>query len=163
MQIRPERPEEAAAIAALIAAAFLAAPHADGNEAQIVAKLRQEGGLLLSLVAVEGTALLGHVAASPVTVADAQGWACIAPLCVCPERQRRGIGSALMRAALDQLRAQGMGGVVLVGDPAYYRRFGLVADPAITAPGIPGEYVLSLPMAGTVAGAIRFHPAFGLG
>jgi putative acetyltransferase len=161
--IRPERPEDAAAIGPLITAAFLTAEHRDGTEAAIVDRLRADGALLLSLVAADGPALVGHVAASPVTVGGRPGWAGIGPLAVRADRRRQGIGARLMTAALDALRARGLAGAVLVGDPAYYARFGFAARPGLTVPGIPDAYVLALPFAGPApAGAIAYHPAFSL-
>lgn len=160
--IRPDTPDDAAAIADLIAEAFREAPHADGNEAAIVEALRRDGALLLSLVAVENGCLVGHIAASPAKVGGAT-WACIAPLAVLPARQRRGTGAALLAAALGGLRRAGHPGAVLVGDPAFYGRFGFSARPDLTAPGIPAEYVLALPFgADAPGGAIRFHSAFGV-
>ena len=66
-----------------------------------------------------------------------------------------------MTAALDALRARGLAGAVLVGDPAYYARFGFAPSPGLTVPGVPDEYVLALPFAGPPpTGAIAYHPAF---
>ena len=48
----------------------------------------------------------------------------LAPLAVLPSEQRRGIGAALVRAGLDACRACGCRFVVVLGDPAYYARFG---------------------------------------
>ncbi len=161
--IRDERAEDATAIEATVTAAFLTAPHADGNEAEIVARLRADGALLLSLVAEED-GIAGHVAASPASVGGAAGWAAIAPVSVRPDVQRRGIGSALMRAAVERLRAAGLQGAVIVGDPDYYGRFGFTARDGLVATGIPSEYVLARPFGPAAAsGEIGFHPAFGLG
>jgi putative acetyltransferase len=159
--IRPERPEDAAAIGPLITDAFLTAAHADGTEAAIVDDLRAAGALTLSLVATDGPALVGHVAASPVTIAGRPGWAGIGPLAVRADHRRRGIGAALMAAALDALRARGLQGAVLVGDPAFYARFGFAARPGLTVPGVPDAYVLALPFAGYLpTGTVAYHPAF---
>ena len=133
----PETPDDAPAIAALVTDAFLTAAHADGTEAAIVDGLRAAGALLLSLVATDGPALVGHVAASPVTIAGRPGWAGIGPLAVRADRRRAGIGAALMTAALDALRARGLAGAVLVGDPAYYARFGFAAEPRPDRPRRP--------------------------
>ncbi|MDR0808052.1 MAG: N-acetyltransferase [Gemmobacter sp.] len=163
MIVRRETPDEARAIGQFVTTAFLTARHADGNEAAIVARLRAEGGLLLSLVAEGAKGLIGHVAASPVTIGGAGGWGCIAPLAVCEAARRQGIGAALMRAALARLEAAGAGGVVVLGDPAYYGRFGLIADPARFAPGLPPEYLLGRSFRDPPpAGEVRFHPAFGV-
>ncbi|HRO13980.1 MAG TPA: N-acetyltransferase [Paracoccus sp. (in: a-proteobacteria)] len=161
--IRDEGPSDAGAIRSLVAAAFRDAPHASGTEAQIVDRLRAAGALTLSLVAESQGAILGHAAASPVAVGGASGWCAIGPLAVLPGHQSRGIGSALRRATLGRLRAQGAAGAVLVDDPGFYGRFGFAADPGIGVPGIPAEYVLVLPFGASPAqGPVRHHPAFGL-
>ena len=159
--IRPETPDDAPRIAALVTDAFLSASHADGTEAAIIDRLRADGALLLSLVATDGPGLVGHVAASPATIAGHPGWAGIGPLAVRADRRHQGVGAALMTATLEALRARGLAGAVLVGDPAYYARFGFAARSGLTVPDVPDEYVLALPFAGPVpAGAITFHPAF---
>lgn len=163
MILRPETAADAPAISRLVTEAFATAPHADGNEAEIVERLRAADALLLSLVAEEDDSLIGHIAASAVTVGETPGWACIAPVSVVPAHQRRGIGAALMRAALQALRDRGAGGVVILGDPAYYNRFGLTADGRRRIDGVPGGYVLSLPFTTDPEGAVTFHAAFGMG
>ncbi|MFT4149574.1 MAG: N-acetyltransferase [Paracoccaceae bacterium] len=159
--IRDAEPQDSAAIATLITAAFTDAPHAGGNEAQIVAALRAAGALTLSLVAERGGALVGHIAASPATVEGRAGWFCIAPVSVAPDQQGQGIGAALIIAALDWLRAAEAKGAVLVGDPGYYRRFGFTPRPGLTAEGIPAPYLQALEFGADLAtGAVSFHPAF---
>ena len=100
-------------------------------------------------MAVEGGAIVGHIAFSEVLIdGEACGWFALGPVAVIPERQGDGIGGALVRAGLARLRAQGAAGRVLVGDPGYYGRFGFAADPALRVDGVPGEYVIALPLAG---------------
>src|SRR3954470_7896226 len=65
------------------------------DEARLVDRLRQYGGSLLSIIAVAGTRVVGHIMYSPVTVGNISG-AGLAPLCVLPECHRQGIGSALV-------------------------------------------------------------------
>ena len=82
------------------------------------------GELTVSLVA-ETDGLVGHVAFSPVLIADGSaGWYGLAPVAVLPEWQRRGVGAALIRRGLAILGARGAAGCVVLGDPAYYGRFG---------------------------------------
>lgn len=161
--IRPELPVDVGAIAALTKAAFLNAPHAAHTEAFIVNALRRAGALSVSLVAEQGGVLVGHVATSPVGVSDGSpGWHGLGPISVLPEHQRSGIGSALMRAALRSLREQGATGCMLVGDPAYYRRFGFRTEEQLVYPGVPPEYFMVLPFTDALAqGTVTFHEAFG--
>ena len=165
ISLRPEQPGDAEAIDALTREAFASAPHADGNEADIVDRLRRADALRLSLVAEDRGAIVGHIAFSPVTIDGAEvGWFGLGPVSVLPECQGDGIGSRLIREGLDRLRASGAGGSVLVGEPAFYSRFGFHADPKLILPDIPPEYFQVLcwrpPMP---PGTVAYHPAFGMG
>ena len=162
VEIRPERPGDEAAIHAVTAAAFLAAPHASHTEQFIVRDLRRAGALTLSLVADSDETIVGHVAISPVTIDGAvRGWFGLGPVSVVPEQQGRGIGSRLVRSALQQLRASGAQGCVLVGEPAYYGRFGFRAGPRLVLPGVPAEYFQALSSSDDVPpGVVAFHAAF---
>lgn len=164
MRIRPEAPGDEAAIGALTAAAFAGHPYSDGSEPLIIERLRRLGKLTLSLVAEdEGEGeIVGHVAFSPVTLSGGGGgWYGLGPISVAPGRQRSGIGSALMREGLARLEAQGAAGCALVGDPAYYNRFGFSARPELTTTEVPPEFFLVLPLHGEVpSGMVAFHPAF---
>ncbi len=162
--IRNERPGDEPAIAALTGAAFRDAPHGDGGEVAIVERLRADGDLTLSLVAENlDRAIVGHIAFSPVTISDGTpGWYGLGPMSVIPLRQRAGIGSALIREGLSRLGGIGASGCVVLGDPAYYGRFGFGHDPALTYPGPPAEYFQRLVLQGTApAGTVRYAPAFG--
>jgi putative acetyltransferase len=165
MEIRSERPSDVAAISAVITAAFLEVEHSGGNEAEIVAALRDAGSLAVSLVAVENDRILGHVALSPVAVDGRdEGWFGLAPVAVLPQHQRKGIGRALIEAGLATLREKGAPGCVVLGDPAYYGRFGFEADPAFYLEGVPPEYFQRLSLgAAARGGRVNFHPAFGVG
>lgn len=162
MQIRPESPDDSAAIHAVTELAFRGHPHSDGSEPRIVRGLREAGALSVSLVAEVDGEVVGHVAVSPVTISDGSpGWHGLGPISVAPARQRLGVGSALMQAALAQLRTQGAAGCVLLGDPAYYRRFGFQARPGLVYPGPPAEYFMALPLdAALPRGVVTYHPAF---
>ena len=160
--IRDERADDAPVIAALTTRAFAAAEHASGTEAAIVDALRVAGALTVSLVAVEDGAIVGHVALSPVRIDGAAGgWFGLGPLSVDPARQRHGIGAGLVEAALARLRAAGAAGCMLLGEPAYYRRFGFVSDPALRYGDEASPYFQNLPLAGPPAcGQVSYHPAF---
>jgi putative acetyltransferase len=162
MLLRPETAADVPAIRSLIDEAFSDAPHSSGTEAEIVDRLRADGALTLSLLAVEAEILLGHVAFSPVTIGGQAGWLGLGPLAVRSDRRGRGIGARLVRAGLEQLERQGAEGCVLLGDPAYYGRFGFAADPAIMLAGVPQQYVQLLRFTGRQPrGEILYHPAFG--
>lgn len=163
--IRAETPAHASAIRRVTDAAFAGAPHASGTEGAIVDALRAEGSLALSLVAEADGAVFGHVAFSPVTVAGADvGWLGLGPLSVLPARQRTGVGAALVRDGLARIRAAGTRGCVVLGDPAYYRRFGFEPDPALTFEGVPAEYFMRLAFAEPApAGPVVYRPAFYAG
>lgn len=163
MKIRPERSGDEKAIESVITAAFARAPHSDGNEAAIVARLRESGGLAMATVAEEGCDLVGYAAFSPVTIGSRQcRWFGLGPFAVSPNRQREGIGSALIEDGLSQLVGRGAAGCVVLGDPGFYGRFGFKADRRLILSGPPPEYFLALPFAGTIPrGIVRYHPAFG--
>ena len=164
MDIRDERAADIEALRAMVSEAFRTALHAGGNEAAIVDALRAAGALSVSLVADEAGEVVGHVALSPVVVdgRDA-GWFGLGPLAVRPDRQRRGIGQRLVQAGLDRLRGQGARGVVVLGEPAYYRRFGFRADPGLRLPGLPPDYFMALCLAAPApTGTVAYHPAFAV-
>ncbi len=145
MLVRRERPEDVDAIRRVTAAAFRDVPHAapprgpDGEpgEAALVSRLRADPGWLprLSLVAVDGDEVVGHVVATRAWVDEAPALG-LGPLSVVPHRQRSGVGSALVHALLGAADALDETTVGLLGDPAYYARFGFVPSlrDGITAP-----------------------------
>ena len=162
MNIRSEQPADVATIRALTRAAFANAPHSSQTEAAIVDALRDAGALTLSLVAEDAGTILGHVAFSPVTVGGEAGRYGLGPVSVWPDSQGRGIGQSLIRHGLDELRRIEGRGCVLIGDPAYYCRFGFVADPAVTYAGLPTQYVQRLTFGDAVpSGEIVYHAGFG--
>lgn len=150
------------AISRITEAAFRGHPYSRGTEPFIINGLRRDGALSVSLVAERDGEVVGHIAFSPVEISDgAQNWQALGPVSVKPELQRRGIGSALVRAGLEEIRKRGTAGCVLVGDPAFYRRFGFRSVDALTMEGSPQEFVLSLPFSECgAAGTIIHHPAF---
>ena len=143
ISIREEQPDDAAAIRALHTAAF------EGEvEAAIVDRLREGCPDLLSLVAVDGERVVGHVLFSPVTVDAGPVGMGLAPLAVLPEFQRRGIGSALVERGLATLRDRGCPFVIVLGHPEYYPRFGFerasVYGLASQWEGVPNEAFMAL-------------------
>ncbi|RMH88640.1 N-acetyltransferase [Lysobacter pythonis] len=160
--MRAEDTGDADAIHLVVQAAFREAAHRGGSEQHIVDALRRDGRLSLSLVAEFGGEIIGHLAASPVTIDGHDlGWHGLGPLSVRPDWQRRGIGQRLVTEALARLRAEGGAGCVVLGEPGYYGRFGFHAGPALHLPGMPAEYFQSLPFdTATPEGEVAFAPAF---
>lgn len=166
LAIRPEAPADEAAIEAVTRAAFLVHPHSRQTEQFIIRELRAAGALSVSLVAEEGSRvvgrIVGHIAFSPVRLADGTpGWQGMGPVSVAPDRQRRGIGSALVEAGLARLRELGAQGCLLVGDPAFYGRFGFAQATGLELEGVPAEVFLALSFGPSLpTGRVDFHPAF---
>ncbi|PTD21134.1 GNAT family N-acetyltransferase [Sphingomonas fennica] len=164
MIIRKEQPQDHAAIARITADAFAGVDHSDGTEPAIISALRDAGALALSLVAVDDDGrIAGHAAFSPVTIDGREGgWFGLGPVAVRPDRQRAGIGGALIRAGLEELRRQGAGGCVVLGEPAYYRRFGFERDEALYYDGAPAAYFMRIAFADPAPeGRVEYHPGFG--
>ncbi|WP_245944045.1 GNAT family N-acetyltransferase [Acuticoccus kandeliae] len=160
--IRNETAGDVGAIGRLVTDALKLLAQSTGTEAGIVERLRADGALTLSLVAEDAGAVVGYLAASPARVGSDDGWSLIGPLVVRPARHREGIGSALMAEALRRLRATGRG-AALVGDPAYYGRFGFRSFPGLTVTGCPPDVVQAIPFDGVAPrGEVIHHPAFGL-
>ncbi len=127
-KIRREQVSDHARVYEIQKAAF-----GQDGEAHLVNTLRERARPFVSLVAVKGDDLVGHVLFSPVTIEEtsssenskeAPTFAGLAPLAVTPETQSMGAGSALVRAGLQECARIGWQAVFLLGDPAYYSRFG---------------------------------------
>jgi putative acetyltransferase len=120
--VRQECPDDLRAIRHVNEQAF-----GSPAEANLVDALRAHGKMLLSLVAVIDDLVVGHILFSPVTIESAAGtWPAVGlgPVAVLPARQRHGIGSLLVTTGLAECRQAGHAGVVVLGHPTYYPRFG---------------------------------------
>lgn len=162
--IRKETAEDIPSIRAVVHAAFGAT-----GEADLVDGLRRSGSLKLSAVADIGGRVVGHVAFSPVTIGGSHLALALAPVAVAPDCQRRGIGSAIIRWSLEECRRLGHGVVIVVGDPAYYPRFGFTpASPfGIQCPfPAPSDAFMVLELSPGAAsgchGMVRYQPEFEL-
>jgi putative acetyltransferase len=162
MTIRDERTGDEREIDQIITAAFANHPHSNQSEGWIVKRLRAGNDLTLSLVADENGRVAGYIAFSPVQIDGASaGWHGLGPVAVRPERKRQGIGSALIRAGLERLRALGSNGCVVLGEPEFYKRFGFRTDPRLRLDGVPPELFLVLPFHDVIpAGRVDYDPAF---
>lgn len=160
--IRPEVSSDEDSIEQVTRQAFLSHPFSHQTEQFIIRALRTAHALSVSLVAEEAGRIVGHIGFSPISISDdATGWYGLGPISVAPAWQHRGIGRALIEKGLAELRKIGANGCVLVGDPAFYTRFGFADNPALVLEGVPREYVLSLSFGTFPArGNVEFHPAF---
>lgn len=160
--VRPERPSDAEAISKVVELAFLNAPLTNHSEHILVDALRAAGALTLSLVAVSHGTIVGHVAISPVSITgDIFGWYGLGPLSVRPDVQRKGVGSALVQEALRELKVRGAAGCVVLGEPAYYGRFGFRPEPGLILRGIEPKLFQAISFAGRAPfGIVSYHQAF---
>jgi putative acetyltransferase len=163
--IRIESPEDAARVRQVNELAF-----EQPAEADLVEKLRPACTDALSLVAVDD-AVVGHILFTPVVVESAGRRVVgmgLAPMAVLPDRQRRGIGSDLVRRGLEILRERGCPFVVVVGHPEYYPRFGFerasMHGLANQWAGVPDAafmvLILDMPAMAGVSGVATYRPEF---
>jgi len=138
-------------------------------EAGLVERLRTEADPVVSLVAEDDEGVLGHILFSPVSLsADPDFFAMgLAPMAVMPNRQRQGIGAALIREGLEACRQLGCRAVFVLGHPDYYPRFGFVAASRFGIEcqfEVPDEAFMALELEPGalkgLAGKMHYHPAF---
>jgi len=165
MLVRPERPEDRAAIRLVNKQAFNRS-----DEADLVDRLREEGVVLASFVAEIENQIVGHILFTRMSVETADrsvAAVALAPLAVLPRLQSQGIGSELIRHGLDWLRAQGEQIVLVLGHPDYYPRFGFSTAKAslIESPFNPSSFMaleLKPNALEGIRGKVRYPDAFGL-
>lgn len=164
--IRDEAERDAPAIRALLRQAF-----DTPVEAAIVDALRVACDDRVSLVADHEGEVAGHILFTPVEIGTAAGLVRgygLAPMAVRPALQRRGLGSSLVHAGLDRVRAAGAPFVIVIGHPDYYPRFGFVPASRFGVrcqwPGIPDEAVmlnvLDTGCSASLSGEARYRPEF---
>ncbi len=159
--VRAETPADRDAIRAVHEVAF-----PTPQEADLVDALRVDDDLVLSLVAIEDGAIVGHIAFSRMTVKSDTGDSpalALAPVAVIPEFQREGVGSTLIENGLQLLAKKGEALVFVLGEPDYYGRFGFSAKLAsgFTSP-FPGRYfqLRRLTDDAPVSGSVHYAYAF---
>jgi len=158
--IRNEIESDIKAISEITKAAFDNLPISNHTEQFIINALRDSNALTISLVAVDGKKVVGHIAFSPVTISDGSlGWYGLGPISVLPELHKQGIGKSLVHEGLSALKSLGAKGCVLVGDPGYYERFGFRSLPDLVIEGVPQENVLALPFEESKS-VVVFHDGF---
>ena len=139
------------------------------SEADLVDALRQQAQPVVSLVAEENGELVGHIMFSPVSLSDHPNLKVmgLAPMAVVPVHQRTGIGSALVRAGLDQCKQLDFVAVVVLGHPEYYHRFGFSPSSQFgigSEYDVPEEVFMAMELQPEAlsgkTGRVRYHPAF---
>lgn len=163
LAIRDETPTDVDAVRAVECAAF-----ARDDEARLVDCLRDAGAMTLSLVAALDDEIVGHVALSPVSIDGVvSGVLGLGPMAVAPAFQCCAIGSRLVEEALVRVREWGHAGVIVLGHPDYYPRFGFVPASRFglryPAP-VPDEAFMAAELVTGAfaghAGDVRYHAAF---
>ena len=134
---RTTTPDDTEAVASMYPLAF-----PDEDLVPVVRELLADPDIVTSLVATLDGEIVGHVAFTACAVEGSDLTASmLAPLAVRPDCQRQGIGSAIVNAGLQQLRAAGVDVVFVLGDPAYYSRFGFNQDTQVSPPyPLPAEW-----------------------
>lgn len=114
----------------------------DENLQPLVTDLLRNVPEVLSSVAARDEAVIGHILFTPCRVAGSSVQAALlGPLAVAPKQQRQGIGGMLIRDGLRRLETAGVGRVLVLGDSAYYGRFGFTAEADILPPyPLPREW-----------------------
>ena len=187
--LRPEQPGDEGSIRQINESAF-----ADRTEADLVQTLRDAGAIRLSAVAilggrtpdggsvatvgrtgmcsreVIGGELVGHALFTPVTVTTDKGdieLLGMGPVAVIPAKQHQGIGTMMIAGCLEHLRSLHNRGVVVVGEPGFYRRFGFIQASRWGLRWeveVPEENFLALELTpgalAGVSGGVRYRPEF---
>ena len=170
INIRQETPADYDAVYRLVKEAFATADHSDGDEQDLVVRLRKSDAFIpqLSLVAETNGVPAGYILLTKIGVGEETELAA-APLAVAPAFQRKGVGSALIREAERAARELGYRYIVILGSPAYYGRFGYrpAVEYGIRPPfPVEPEYFMARPLmpgAEKLDGTVRYAPEFGIG
>ena len=163
MLIRSERDDDRGIIADVVRRAYAAVPWSDHREHLMIDRLRQTEAFMpaLSLVAEKDSEVVGHLLLTRAwigTGASATETLALAPLSVAPERQRGGIGKALVHDAHRRAAALGFRSVLCVGNPSYYPAFGYqpMSGYPITLPfEAPLENQMILPLASAALHGVK--------
>lgn len=169
IEIRPERDSDFSGICELIRTAFEFAEHTDGDEHNLVGRIRKtpEYILELSLVALCGGRIVGYIMFSRIKIGGSDAVA-PAPLAVAADMRKRGIGRRLIEAGHAIAREMGFSCAVVLGEPSFYSASGYVpaSDYGISAPfNIPEEYYMVCPLhpaASIPSGTVSYSAAFGI-
>ncbi len=145
LAITPELPSDRAAVEALVLAAF-----GPGRYAKTAERIREHARMTLGLVAREGDRIVGSVHLWAVKVGEVPA-VFLGPITVDADCRKGGLGGDLVAACIEAARQDGVGGVLLVGDPPYFERFGFLPAPNAVLPGpVDRRRVMWLPITAPV-------------
>jgi putative acetyltransferase len=187
--LRPEHPADVEAVRHVNVMAF-----GTEAEADLVDSLRKADAVTLSVVTILGASrtgearlsaaeqsklftgemyggeVVGHVLFTPVSVATGKGEVPLlglGPVAVLPANQRQGLGTMMISGSLEYLRTRGHRGVVVVGEPEFYRRFGFIQASRwglVSELKVPNENFMALALTpsvlGGLSGTVRYRPEF---
>ncbi len=158
MNIRETTPADHAAVRAVVEAAF-----GQDAEAGLIDALRASGDAVIECVAEFEGRIAGHILLSKLRAPN--NCVALAPVSVAPDHQKQGIGSALIRDAIDRAKRAGWSAIFLLGDPAYYTRFGFDVGRAEKFETVyPAEYFMALELEGgeidKLSGKVEFPNPF---
>ncbi|WP_339914995.1 N-acetyltransferase [uncultured Brevundimonas sp.] len=151
VRIDVETAADAAAVEAVVLAAF-----GPGRFAKTAERLREQMVSLAGFVAREDHRVIGSVRLWPIRVGDTDALF-LGPIAVEAVSRRAGLGADLVAACVDHARAEGVSGVLLVGDMPYFSRFGFAPSPDVDLPGpVDRRRLLWLPLTvPSVSGPVR--------
>ena len=163
--IRDETGEDRSAVRTVNERAF-----GQPGEATLVEALHRHGAAVVALVAESAENIVGHILFSPVHVelSHDERLLGLAPMAVLPSHQRQAIGSRLVEEGLKRCAALGWDGVVVLGHPEYYPRFGFERASRFglrwEAPCDDAAFMALALRPGTLdgrPGVVRYRPEFG--
>lgn len=167
VELAAEAPEHLEGIRAVNRAAF-----GGEDEVKLVDRLRADGLVVASLVALRHGDVAGHILFSELPIRrDGSGpelpAASLAPMAVHPRIQRVGVGSLLVRAGLEVCRAKGKVAVLVLGHASYYPRFGFSTElgKRVRSPYSGDSWMALELQPGAlqgVTGSVQYPVAFGL-
>ena len=160
--VRPEESTDIEQVREIVRAAF-----PTEAESKLVDALRANGKAIISLVAVSGDEVLGHILFSAVstTPPDPAKGIGLAPVAVRPDVQSRGIGSRLIHEGLRLCKEFHFDYCVVVGDPNYYQRFGFQKASTFgmrNEYGVDHEFMVIHFTDPNTAGMVKYAPEFAI-
>jgi predicted N-acetyltransferase YhbS len=151
LAITPELPCDRAAVEALVLAAF-----GPGRYAKTAERIREHARMTLGLVARDGDRIVGSVHLWAIKVGEISA-VFLGPITVDATCRKGGLGGDLVAACVEAAKQEAVGGVLLVGDPPYFERFGFLPAPDAVLPGpVDRRRVMWLPITAPVpTGPVR--------